>query len=33
VTNALRKVSNNLDIYTQLQFDPRNLHLIGEVRE
>lgn len=33
VTRALRKVSNNLDIYTQLQFDPRNLHLLGEVKE
>lgn len=33
VTNALRKVSNNLDIYVQLQFNPRNMQIIGEVKD
>ena len=33
VTNALRKVSNNLDIYVQLQYNPRDLHLIGEIKD
>ena len=33
VTNALRKVSNNLDIYVQLQYNPRNLHILGEVKD
>lgn len=33
VTNALRKVSNNLDIYVQLQYNPHNLHVIGEIKD
>lgn len=33
VTNALRKVSNNLDIYVQLQYNPRNLHVLGEIKD
>ncbi|TNV73609.1 hypothetical protein FGO68_gene1044 [Halteria grandinella] len=33
VTNALRKVSNNLDIYVQLQYSPRNMHILGEIKE
>jgi hypothetical protein len=33
VTSALRKVSNNLDIYVQLQYNPRHLHLLGEIKE
>ncbi len=33
VTKALRKVSNNLDIYTQLQYNPRSIQVIGEIRD
>jgi hypothetical protein len=33
VTNALRKVSNNLDIYVQLQYNPRNMQVIGEIKD
>jgi hypothetical protein len=33
VTNALRKVSIKLDIYVQLQFDPRNMTVIGEIKD
>jgi hypothetical protein len=33
VRNALRKISNNLDIYVQLQLFGMNLKVIGKVEE
>ena len=33
VTNAMRKVSNKLDLYTQMQFNPRNIQVIGEIKD
>jgi hypothetical protein len=33
VTDALRKVSNNLDIYVQLLYNPKNLQIVGEIKD
>ena len=33
VKNAHRKIGEKLDIYVQMQFNPANLLIIGEVRE
>ena len=33
VIDALRKVSNNLDIYVQLLYNPKSLQVIGEIKD
>lgn len=33
INNGLRKVSNAIDIYVQLQYNPKNLIVIGQVKE
>lgn len=33
VRNALRKISNKIDIYCQLQYAEKNLILLGDVKD
>jgi hypothetical protein len=33
IRNGLRKVSNNIDIYVQLQYAPSSLMVVGQINE
>eukprot|EP00347_Sterkiella_histriomuscorum_P016494 403352965 len=33
IKNGLRKVSNTIDIYVQLQYSPKNLIVVGQIKE